>query len=204
MNQKLFAFIMGMAVCALMMSQCEDKTQHEKYDNPKIVRTQIENSENATKNIRENFQKAKQAFNKLADSLKIENKHLNEKLQVTRGLLKQQQILVRKHLPCDTLRKETLVLNELINEQDSLCELNMISLHQSVAVRDSQLIACETAFQSMYDVQKENLQRQWQLAENLKRALKSERKKRFENKALTCGLMMMTGVAAILFIHSQH
>lgn len=200
MKQIFSAFVIGIIVCFFAVQSCEDKP---KQVNVKEIKKEITNSGNLAETLQRNFQKAKQEFNKVADSLKTENQKLNVKLQVTRALLKKQQTLVTSNIPCDTLRKEVVVLNELSNEQDSLCSLNISSLNQAVAIRDSQIVMCNRTYQSMYDLQKENQQRQMQLAEDLKTALKANRKKRFENKMLTCGLMIMTGITTTLFIKSQ-
>lgn len=200
MKQIFSAFVIGIIVCFLAVKSCEDKP---KQVNVKEIKKEITNSGNLAETLQRNFQKAKQEFNKVADSLKTENQKLNVKLQVTRALLKKQQTLVTSNIPCDTLRKEVVVLNELCNEQDSLCSLNISSLNQAVAIRDSQIVMCNRTYQSMYDLQKENQQRQMQLADDLKTALKANRKKRFENKMLTCGLMIMTGITTTLFIKSQ-
>lgn len=200
MKQIFSAIVIGIIVCFFAVKSCEDKP---KQVNVKEIKKEITNSGNLAETLQRNFQKAKQEFNKVADSLKTENQKLNVKLQVTRALLKKQQTLVTSNIPCDTLRKEVVVLNELSNEQDSLCSLNISSLNQAVAIRDSQIVMCNRTYQSMYDLQKENQQRQMQLAEDLKTALKANRKKRFENKMLTCGLMIMTGITTTLFIKSQ-
>lgn len=200
MKQIFSAFVIGIIVCFFAVKSCEDKP---KQVNVKEIKKEITNSDNLAETLQRNFQKAKQEFNKVADSLKTENQKLNVKLQVTRALLKKQQTLVTSNIPCDTLRKEVVVLNELSNEQDSLCSLNISSLNQAVAIRDSQIVMCNRTYQSMYDLQKENQQRQMQLADDLKTALKANRKKRFENKMLTCGLMIMTGITTTLFIKSQ-
>lgn len=200
MKQIFSALVIGIIVCFFAVKSCEDKA---KQVNVKEIKKEITNSGNLAETLQRNFQKAKQEFNKVADSLKTENQKLNVKLQVTRALLKKQQTLVTSNIPCDTLRKEVFVLNELSNEQDSLCSLNISSLNQAVAIRDSQIVMCNRTYQSMYDLQKENQQRQMQLADDLKTALKANRKKRFENKMLTCGLMIMTGITTTLFIKSQ-
>ena len=200
MKQIFSAFVIGIIVCFFAVKSCEDKP---KQVNVKEIKKEITNSGNLAETLQRNFQKAKQEFNKVADSLKTETQKLNVKLQVTRALLKKQQTLVTSNIPCDTLRKEVVVLNELSNDQDSLCSLNISSLNQAVAIRDSQIVMCNRTYQSMYDLQKENQQRQMQLADDLKTALKANRKKRFENKMLTCGLMIMTGITTTLFIKSQ-
>ena len=200
MKQLLSAFIIGILVCLIAVKSCGDKP---KQVNVKEIKKEIKTSGNLAETIQQNYQKAKQEFSKVADSLKTENQKLNVKLQVTRALLKKQQTVVVSNIPCDTLRKEVIVLNELCNEQDSLCSLSIGSLNQAVAIRYSQIVMCNRSYQSMFDIQKENQQRQMQLANELNTAYKQNRKKRFENKMLTCGLMIMAGITTTLFIKSQ-
>lgn len=200
MKQLFSAFIIGIIVCFIAVKGCNDKPQQV---NVKEVKKEIKNSGNLVETLHQNYQKAKQEFNKLADSLNTENKKLSVKLQNTRALLKKQQMLVASNIPCDTLRREVLVLNGISNMQDSLCNVSISLLNQAVAIKDSQLVICNRNYESMYDLQKENQQRQMQLANDLNTALKANRKKRFENKALTCGLMIMAGITTSLFIKSQ-
>lgn len=200
MKQLFSAFIIGIIVCFIAVKSCDDKP---KQVNVKEIKKEIKTSGNLAETIQQDYQKAKQAFSKVADSLTTENQKLNVKLQVTRALLKKQQTVVVSNIPCDTLRKEVIVLNDLCNVQDSLCSVSISSLNQAVAVRDSQIVMCNRSYQSMFDIQKENQQRQMQLAEELNTAYKANRKKRFENKMLTYGLMIMSGITTTLFIKSQ-
>jgi PAS domain-containing protein len=200
MKQIISAFLIGIMVCLVTVKSCSDKP---KQVNVKEIKKEIKASGNKAETIHQNYQKEKQEFTKVADSLKTENEKLSVKLQITRALLKKQQTVVESNIPCDTLRKEVIVLNQLSNEQDSLCGLTINSLNQAVAVRDTQIVMCNRNYQSMFDLQKENLQRQQQLADELNTAYKQNRKKRFQNKMLSCGLMIMTGITTTLFIKSQ-
>jgi len=200
MKQLFSAFIIGIIVCFIAVKSCDDKP---KQVNVKEIKKEIKTSGNLAETIQQDYQKAKQAFSKVADSLTTENQKLNVKLQVTRALLKKQQTVVVSNIPCDTLRREVIVLNDLCNAQDNLCSVSISSLNQAVAVRDSQIVMCNRSYQSMFDIQKENQQRQMQLAEELNTAYKANRKKRFENKMLTYGLMIMSGITTTLFIKSQ-
>lgn len=200
MKQLLSAFIIGILVCLIAVKSCSDKP---KQVNVKEIKKEIKNSGNSAETIQHDYQQAKQEFSKVADSLKTENQKLFAKLQTTRALLKKQQTIVRRNIPCDTLKREVIVLNALCNDQDSLCSLSINSLNQAVAVRDSQIVMCNRSYVSMFDIQKDNQQRQMQLANELNTAYKQNRKKRFENKMLTCGLMIMAGITTTLFIKSQ-
>lgn len=200
MKQIISAFIIGVMVCLVTVNSCSDKL---KQVNVKEIKQEIKSSGNQAVAIQQDYQKEKQEFTKVADSLKTENKKLSGKLQIARALLKKQQTVVVSNIPCDTLRKEVVVLNQLCNEQDSLCGIFINSLNRSVAIRDSQIVMCNRSYLSMYDLQKENQQRQQQLADELNTAYKQNRKKRFENKMLSCGLMIMAGITTTLFIKSQ-
>ena len=200
MKQVIFAFIIGIAVCFLALRSCNDKP---KEVNVKEIKQEIKNSGSNVEMLHAKYQKEKQKFHRVADSLTTENKKLSVKLQIARSLLKKQQAIVESNIPCDTLRKDVIVLNQLSNTQDSLCSLTISSLNQAVAVRDSQIVLCNRNYESIYDIQKENQQRQEQLANELNTAYKANRKKRFESKALTFGLMIMAGITTTLFIKSQ-
>ncbi len=200
MKQIISAFLIGIMVCLVAVNSCSDKP---KQVNVKEIKKEIKSSDNKAVAIQQIYQKEKQEFTKVADSLKTENEKLSVKLQIARALLKKQQTVVVSNIPCDALKKEVVVLNQLCNEQDSLCGLSINSLNRSVAIRDSQIVMCNRSYLSMFDLQKENQQRQQQLADELNTAYKQNRKKRFENKMLSCGLMIMAGITTTLFIKSQ-
>ena len=171
--------------------------------NVKELKKEVKISGNLATTINQNFQKEKQAFTLVADSLKTENQKLNVKLQVARTLFKKQQRVVVSNIPCDTLRKEVVLLNELSNVQDSLYSVSINARDQAAAVRDSQIVICNNSYDSMFDLQKENQKRQEQLTEDLNTAHKHNRKERVKNKMLSFGLMVMTGITTTLFIKSQ-
>ena len=101
------------------------------------------------------------------------------------------------------LKMEVVVLNGLTNDADSLSIENIHSLNQSNAIRDTQLIFCNRNYQSLFDLQKENRIREQQLTDALKVAYQQNKRKRFESKMLSAGLMIMTGITTTLFIKSQ-
>ena len=136
------------------------------------------------------------------DSLSKQNKDLSYKLSNARILLKRQQAQVISKTPCDTTKIEVAVLNVLANKQDSVCIDSINYLNQSVAIRDSQIAICNTNYQSLYDLQKQNILREQLLTDVLNVAYKRIVRKRIENKMLSKGLMIMTGITTTLFIKS--
>lgn len=200
MKQLFLAFTIGFILCFLGLKTCQDSPPK---NNLKEIRQSIKVSEKQAKQIDQDYSRLKKEFLKLADSLKDENKKLSSQLSASKSLLRKQQLIVKKQLPCDTLRKETLVLSKLSKWQDSLCDLSIQSLQEGIAIRDSQLVMCDRSYASMNDLQKENQLREIQLSEDLKTALRSIKKKRFENRALFVGWMIMAGLTTSLFIKTQ-
>ena len=100
MKQLLSAFIIGILVCLIAVKSCGDKP---KQVNVKEIKKEIKNSGNSAETIQHDYQQAKQEFSKVADSLKTENQKLYAKLQTTRALLKKQQAIVMRNIPCDTV-----------------------------------------------------------------------------------------------------
>lgn len=200
MKPTITPFFIGILFC-LAIRGCNEKF---KSADVKEVKNQINSSAKIVEAIDFNNKSENKVFANIKDSLQQVNNRLNKQLLSARQLLKQQQQLVESNIPCDTLRREVVVLNQLSNTQDSLCSLSNNTLIEAVEVRDSQLVMCDRNYQSIYELQKVNLLRQQQLANELNVAYKQSRKNRFENKMLTCGLLIMSGITTTLFIKSQH
>lgn len=200
MKQLFLAFTIGFILCFLGLKTCQDSPPK---NNLKEIRQSIKVSEKQSKQIDQEYSKSEKEFLKLADSLKNENKKLSTQLSASKTLLRKQQLIVQKQLPCDTLRKEALVLSSLSKRQDSLCDLSIQTLQEGIAIRDSQLVVCDRSYASMVDLQKENQLREIQLSEDLRTALKSNKKKRFENRMLSVGWLIVAGLTTSLFIKTQ-
>jgi hypothetical protein len=200
MKQIILAFIIGIAVCFVAVKSCSDKP---KQVNIAEIKKQIQFENKHVDDSHKKYQQEIKQYKLKTDSLSKQNKDLSFRLTNARVLIKKQQAKVVSNIPCDTLKREVLVLNGLVNNADSLCIESINSLNQSIAIRDSQLVICNRNYQSLYDLQKENRAREEQLTEELDVAYKHNKRKRFANKMLSCGLMIMTGITTTLFIKSQ-
>ena len=200
MKQLISAFIIGIVVCFIAVKSCSDKPHPVNIadikKNTEFENTQIDDSH-------KKYQQALKQYELKTDSLTKKNKDLSFRLNNARLLLKRQQTKVVSHMPCDTLKQEVMVLNGLTNDADSLSIENIHSLNQSNAIRDTQLIFCNRNYQSLFDLQRENRIREQQLTDALKVAYQQNKRKRFESKMLSVGLMIMTGITTTLFIKSQ-
>ena len=200
MKQLFSAFIIGIMVCFIAVKSCSDKPHQV---NIAEIKKQMQFENNQIDDSHKKYQQQIKQYEFKTDSLSKKNKDLSFRLNSARVLLKQQQTKVVSNIPCDTLMQEVLVLNGLINNADSMCIENINSLNQSIAIRDTQLIFCNRNYQSIFDLQKENRIREQQLTDELKIAYKHNKRKRFESKMLSAGLMIMTGITTTLFIKSQ-
>ena len=70
MKQLFSAFIIGIIVCFIAVKSCDDKP---KQVNVKEIKKEIKTSGNLAETIQQDYQKAKQVFSKVADSLTTEN-----------------------------------------------------------------------------------------------------------------------------------
>lgn len=200
MKQIISAFIIGIVVCFIAVKSCNDKPHQV---NIAEIKKDIKFDNNQIDNAHKKYQQQIKQYELKTDSLSKQNKDLSFRLNTARKLLKQQQTKVVSIIPCDTLKQEVLVLNGLTNDVDSLCTESINSLNQSIAIRDTQLTFCNRNYQSLFDLQKENRIREQQLTDELKVAYKQNKRKRFESKMLSAGLMIMTGITTTLFIKSQ-
>lgn len=200
MKQLFLAFTIGFILCFFIFKTCQDSPP--KYA-VKELRQESKSAETQSKYIEHAYKKAKENYLQQSDSLAKENKKLSALLTASKSLLRKQQLKITQQLPCDTLRKEAQKLNELSIWQDSLCGQTIQTLNDGIAIRDSQLAVCDRTNAALFDLQKENQLREMKLNEDLKAALKTCRKKRFENRALSIGWMIMAGITTSLFIKTQ-
>ena len=200
MKQIISAFIIGIVFCFIAVKSCNDKPHQV---NIAEIKKHIQFESNQIDSSHKKYQQQIKQYEFKTDSLSKQNKDLSFRLSNARTLLKQQQTKVISNIPCDTLKQEVLVLNGFIKNADSMCIESINSLNQSIAIRDTQLTFCNRNYQSLFDLQKENRIREQQLTDELKVAYKQNKRKRFESKALSCGLMIMTGITTTLFIKSQ-
>lgn len=200
MKQLFLAFTIGFILCFLSFKSCQDSP-------PKYATNELRQSSKAaeaqSKYVEHAYKKAKANYLQQSDSLAKENRKLSALLSASKSLLRKQQLKMTQHLPCDTLRKEAQTLSELSTWQDSLCGQTIQSLTNGIAIRDSQLVVCDRSNAALFDLQKENQLREMKLNEDLKSALKTCRKKRFENRVLSIGWMIMAGITTSLFIKTQ-
>lgn len=119
------------------------------------------------------------------------------------------QTLIHDSLPCtnrelvDSLVNRIDKLNAITDTVFSIYE-NKVKLKEDlVAVRDSELVVCKTAYTRMQDLVKEQALKEQQLTDDLKTILKQQKKKKFQNRLIAAGMLFISGVATTLLIRSK-
>ncbi len=85
---------------------------------------------------------------------------------------------------------------------DSLLYIPLKWFNQPAIVRDSRIVFCSSTYQYMFDLQKENQNRQGTLCDELNTAYKQNRKNYFEKRTLSRAVMIRAGITASVFIKS--
>lgn len=100
-----------------------------------------------------------------------------------------------------TARIDTLnaVTDSVINDYDAKLQL----VNASLAVRDSALVICNSAYQDIKALTVEQAARERQLTENLNLALKQQKKRRIQNRILSAGMLFVAGVTTSLIIKNK-
>ena len=102
----------------------------------------------------------------------------------------------------DSLYSEIADLNtktdSLITEYDRRDSIQ----EKLVAIRDSQIAVCEKSYQEAKDLILEQEKREQQLTEDLNVALKELKRKRWQNRLLSGGILFVSGIVTTLYIKS--
>ncbi|PBQ32753.1 hypothetical protein CNR22_13530 [Sphingobacteriaceae bacterium] len=147
----------------------------------------------------------------LAGQLLIANSQLKEShaaLQKERSKIKDMQrrlLSGGSNAIGDSLLKHEVAtqIDTLNSVTDSLvCDYeNKVHFSESIiAVRDSQIVLCNSAYQEMKSLVQEQVERERQLTENLNHALKQQKRKRNQNRVLAAGMLFVSGLTTSLLI----
>ena len=149
----------------------------------------------------------------LAGQLLIVNSQLKESHST---LLKERQKVkgIQERILKDTISCRDSVLQQNLSLQldtlnaatDTLIcnyESKIHIAESSIAVRDSQLIVCNKAYQDVQGLVQEQAARERQLTDDLNTILKQQRKKRIQNKVLAVGMLFVSGFTTSLIIKSK-
>ena len=116
---------------------------------------------------------------------------------------KEPDTLKRKVSDLDSLGIEASVLVSQEAERDSLCEGEVSDLNALVGEKDSALADCQSTYISMKQVADSSLQQQQNALTEIKGLNKQLKRKAVQSRLLSAGLLILTGVAATLYLSHQ-
>jgi len=149
----------------------------------------------------------------LAGQLLLANSQLNES-RATLSKERQKVNLIQASLLNDTssctdsavFKRLSLQIDTLNAATDSLIcnyESKIYLAESTVAVRDSQLVICNTAYRQVQSLVQEQAARERELTDQLKTVLKQQRKKNIRNRSLAVGLLFFSGFTTSMIIKSK-
>lgn len=149
----------------------------------------------------------------LAGQLLIVNSQLNES-RATLLTERQKVKAIQDQLLKDTSNcKDSVLQQNLSLQMDTLnaatdsviCnyESKIYIAEGTIAVRDSQLIVCNAAYQDVQSLVQEQAARERQLTDDLNTVLKQQKRKRIQNRVLAIGMLFVSGFATSLIIKSK-
>jgi hypothetical protein len=167
--------------------------------------------------IDRNYNRSMTVFTKRSDSLLDALNETQGKLKIAKAKLTRsettlirlakkdtvQETLSEQVSDCDLLKEQVLAFTGILDSTRNLYECNITQLQNTLAVRDSEMVECNAAYLQMKDLMKENLERERQLGEELQTAYKQQRKKALHTKVWAGGFLILSGIAAGLFLNAQ-
>jgi chromosome segregation ATPase len=101
---------------------------------------------------------------------------------------------------CDSLSREATALIQEEASKDSLCQETISELTSQVVEKDTEVNECQQSFQSLKLTLDNSIQQQQLLQDELKALNKQVKRKTFQSKLLSAGVMVLTGITAALLL----
>jgi len=191
-----------------------------KDDTPKLTNAQKIQFEKASKQIEqlELERKANEGmFIEKNNTLKTHLAFVNLKLSKAKSALSQTQnrvelLLSRMQekvdtsnfvLVCDTLQNEYSTLKNQLLEEENCYEETIKTFKEQMATKETELLISNQNYDELKQTTIDNLNRERLLTEQLKTALKVQKRKNIQNKILSAGVFILTGIATT-FLISNH
>lgn len=210
--------IISLLIIAVMLGSIalfhNDKPNTESL---KTEKKQIVQSEQQVNLIDKDYHQSLVRMKQRSDSLQKALNQTQLKLQAAKLKLGQSEITVlhfaekdtthesvREQLSdCDSLKEQVLAFAGLIDSTRNFYECNITQLQNKVAIRDSELVICKSAYSEMKNLMSENLERERQLTEDLQIAYKQQKRKTLQSKLLAGGFLLLSGITTTLYLNSK-
>lgn len=119
------------------------------------------------------------------------------------------QTVEHDSLPCknkemvDSLTNRIDKLNAVTDTMFSIYDTKVLVNEKLIAVRDSELIVCNRAYQQTQSLVQEQVARERQLTDDLNKVLKQQKRKRVQSRLLSIGALFVAGFTTSLIIKTK-
>lgn len=181
------------------------------------VNTELESAKQQFASLEGSYTSYVRFYKRQNESLQrqLNNNHfLLNKAQEDLATKRGKTIALENRIKLDTLFRADTVLLDSLYESFASANVSADSLigdyrqrdsllETMVAVRDSQIVMCNTAYQEVSNLAKEQLLREQKLTDDLNTIIKQQKSKRFQNKLLAAGMLFVSGIATTVYISSK-
>lgn len=205
---KGFIIFIAILSCCIIFDTCSRKTttvkpqQKELNQAVKVVKQIEAHYQEALNVLKERNKRLQEELSRTQEELSISKLKQNQsKYTVLRSARKdttgknpREQIA-----DCDSLKAQVIAYVGIVDSTQCLYEKNIAELHQVIDAKDEEITLCNTAYEELKTTTQENLKREQQLTDDLKKAYKKQKRKNFSNKLLGVGVIVMTAISGLLY-----
>lgn len=205
---KGFIIFIAILSCCIFFDTCSRKTptvkpQQKELDQAVQVVKQIEaHYQEALTTLKEHNEKLQQELSRTQEELNIAKLKQNQsKYTMLRSARKDTtgKNPIEQIADCDSLKAQVIAYVGIVDSTQCLYEKNIAELHQVIDSKDEEIALCNTAYEDLKITTQENLKREQQLTDDLKKSYKKQKRKNFSNKLFGVGVIVMTTISGLLY-----
>jgi chromosome segregation ATPase len=210
---KGLAILIAVLCCCILLDTCSNKR-------PDIKPQQVElkHAVAVVKAIEEKYQTAIEELKERNERIQKELTYTQEQLPISKLKQSQSKATVLRSArkdtvgknpreqiaDCDSLKQQVIAYVQIVDSTQCLYEKQINELNQTITNKDEEIALCNTAYEDLKNATQENLNREKQLTDDLKKAYKKQRRKNFSNKLLGVGVIVLTAVSGLLYVNAVH
>lgn len=205
---KGFLIFIAILSCCIFFDTCSRKTPTVKPQ-----QTELNQAVKMVKKIESHYQEALTTLKERNEKLQQELSRTQEVLSIAKLKQSQSRYTVLRSArkdttgknpreqiaDCDSLKAQVVAYVNIVDSTQCLYEKNITELHQVIDAKDEEIALCNTAYEDLKTTTEENLKREQQLTDDLKKAYKKQKRKNFSNKLLGVGVIVMTAISGLLY-----
>lgn len=182
-----------------------------------VTEVQIKKTEKQAEIIDTDYQQAMKKMFRENDSLMVAIKSTKESLFKSKQKVTvlQDKVLelaqktkieldtVEKMVLCDSLQNKVVNLIEQFSERDSLCDNTITDLTVLLGDKDTTIAVCNQSYLSMKNLLDNSVDQQRNLSDELNNTSKKLRRKTVQNRLLSAGLLVISGITTTLILQRK-